>query len=97
MAAISAWCAAASARGCKPVLQPGNSVSATWRARLDEHLGNYTVEGLRPARGEFLRRAACDLRRHASCGAVRLCPSAIRITDLYDALDEILDQLDDAG
>ena len=30
----------------KPVLQPGNSVSAAWRARLDEHLGNYTVEGI---------------------------------------------------
>ena len=25
----------------KPILQPGNCVSATWRARLDEHLGNY--------------------------------------------------------
>lgn len=25
-------------------LQPGNTVLATWRARLDEHLGNYTVE-----------------------------------------------------
>ena len=30
----------------KPVLQPGNCVSATWRARLDEHLGNYSVEAL---------------------------------------------------
>src|SRR3990170_836753 len=28
----------------QPVLQPGNSVVATWRARLDEHLGNYTME-----------------------------------------------------
>src|SRR3989304_8772604 len=27
----------------KPILQTGNSVAATWRARLDEHLGNYTV------------------------------------------------------
>ena len=26
------------------VLQPGNSVHATWRARLDEHLGAYAVE-----------------------------------------------------
>jgi len=26
------------------VLQPGNSVHATWRARLDEHLGAYTIE-----------------------------------------------------
>jgi DNA repair protein RecO (recombination protein O) len=30
----------------RPVLQPGNTVSATWRARLDEHLGNYTVEAI---------------------------------------------------
>ena len=28
------------------VLQPGNTVQATWRARLDEHLGTYQVEGL---------------------------------------------------
>lgn len=26
------------------VLQPGNEVTATWRARLAEHLGNYTLE-----------------------------------------------------
>jgi hypothetical protein len=31
----------------RPILQPGNSVAATWRARLDEHLGNYTLEGMR--------------------------------------------------
>ncbi len=29
----------------QPTLQPGNSVTATWRARLDAHLGHYTVEG----------------------------------------------------
>src|SRR6059058_3288169 len=29
----------------RPLLQPGNSVSAVWRARLDEHLGYYQVEG----------------------------------------------------
>ncbi|NJL50641.1 MAG: DNA repair protein RecO, partial [Blastochloris sp.] len=26
------------------VLQPGNTVTATWRARLDEHLGTFAVE-----------------------------------------------------
>ena len=31
----------------RPVLQPGNRVSSTWRARLDEHLGHYMVEGAR--------------------------------------------------
>src|SRR3954452_24861916 len=36
----------------QPVLQPGNSVHATWRARLDEHLGTFSIEGgeLRSAR-----------------------------------------------
>jgi DNA repair protein RecO (recombination protein O) len=28
----------------QPLLQTGNRVSAEWRARLDEHLGNYTLE-----------------------------------------------------
>src|SRR5256885_16840200 len=31
----------------RPVLQPGNVVRVTWRARLDEHLGHYVGEGLR--------------------------------------------------
>src|SRR5204862_8192050 len=31
----------------RPVLQPGNTVSVTWRARLDEQLGLYAVGGLR--------------------------------------------------
>src|SRR5438034_609564 len=30
----------------RPVLQAGNCVSCTWRARLDEHLGHYMVEAL---------------------------------------------------
>src|SRR4051812_3572534 len=31
----------------RPMLQPGNAVRVTWRARLDEHLGHYQVEPLR--------------------------------------------------
>lgn len=31
-------------RRLRPVLQPGNSVHATWRARLSEHLGSMEVE-----------------------------------------------------
>ena len=37
----------------KPILQTGNSVSATWRARLDEHLGNYTMEPMRQRASNF--------------------------------------------
>jgi DNA repair protein RecO (recombination protein O) len=31
-------------RRMQPVLQPGNSVEAVWRARLDDQLGHFTVE-----------------------------------------------------
>ncbi len=31
-------------RKARGMLQPGNEVAATWRARLAEHLGNYTCE-----------------------------------------------------
>ena len=42
----------------RPVLQPGNTLRAVWRARLDEHLGHFVVEGLQ------LR--AADLREPAT-------------------------------
>jgi DNA repair protein RecO (recombination protein O) len=79
----------------RPILQPGNSVSAAWRARLDEHLGNYTVEGLR------LRAASYFSAPHAIYGVthlaalMRLLPERDPHTGLYETLDEILDQLDD--
>ena len=59
----------------RPVLQPGNTVRVTWRARLDEHLGHYTVEGLRLRAARADDRGACGLRRDASRGAV---PAAAR-------------------
>ncbi len=81
----------------KPVLQLGNSVSAAWRARLDEHLGNYTVEGL------HLRAAGFFSAPHAIYGVshlaalMRLLPERDPHGDLYEALDQILDHLDDAA
>ena len=40
-----------SGRRKRGVLQPGNEVAATWRARLPDHLGTYTIEltAARPA------------------------------------------------
>lgn len=34
-------------RKLKPALQPGSQISVTWKARLDEHLGAFTVEPVR--------------------------------------------------
>src|SRR3972149_5042907 len=52
----------------KPILQTGNSVAAAWRARLDEHLGNYTVEHLRQRASDFFGAP------HAIYGVTHLAP-----------------------
>ncbi|KIT16516.1 DNA repair protein RecO [Jannaschia aquimarina] len=41
-------------RRMRPVLQPGNRVQAVWRARLESHLGSYSVEALRTRAGDVL-------------------------------------------
>ncbi|MGR7997031.1 MULTISPECIES: DNA repair protein RecO [unclassified Xanthobacter] len=74
-----------------PMLQPGNTVSATWRARLDEHMGNYTLEPL-VIRAEVFMRAP-----HAAYGVshmaqlLRLLPERDPQDGLYATLGAILD------
>ncbi len=80
----------------KPVLQPGNSVSARWRARLDEHLGNYTIEPVKT------RTASVFATSHALFGVThlaslaRLLPERDPHGDIYSVLEAILDRLDEA-
>src|ERR1051325_3086086 len=50
----------------RPMLQPGNAVRVTWRARLDEHLGHYQVEPLK------LHGAAQLTASHAVYGITHL-------------------------
>jgi DNA repair protein RecO (recombination protein O) len=81
----------------RPLLQPGNSVRAVWRARLDEHLGTYAIEGTR------LRAATLLTVSHAAYGLThlaalaRLLPERDPHEDIYDMLDRTLDDFDDAG
>jgi DNA repair protein RecO (recombination protein O) len=79
----------------RPVLQPGNSVRAVWRARLDEHLGSYTIEGLQ------LRAASFLLASHALYGLAhvaalaRLLPERDPHLAVYEAIETILQDLHD--
>jgi DNA repair protein RecO (recombination protein O) len=78
------------------VLQAGNAVRATWRARLDEHLGNYLIEAANLRAAVFLDKA------HALHGVTHLAALCRLLaerephTAIYDAFQEILDRLDDA-
>src|SRR6478736_2867282 len=81
----------------RPLLQPGNSVTAVWRARLDEHLGYYAVEGTR------LRAATVLASSHAVYGVThlaslaRLLPERDPHEDIYEMLERTLDDFDDIG
>ena len=80
----------------RPILQPGNRVSATWRARLDEHLGNYTVEGLELAAASFLAVAQAVYGVTHLGALCRLLPERDPHPQLYEALDEVLTGIIDA-
>jgi DNA repair protein RecO (recombination protein O) len=81
----------------KPILQVGNSVSATWRARLDEHLGTYTVEPLRSRAANFFAAPHAVYGVTHLAALMRLLPERDPHAGLHDALAAILDRLDDAG
>jgi DNA repair protein RecO (recombination protein O) len=80
----------------KPVLQPGNTLNATWRARLDEHLGNYTVEGLALRAASFFSTAHAIFGVTHLAALMRLLPERDPHAGLYQSFDEILGHLDDA-
>jgi DNA repair protein RecO (recombination protein O) len=80
----------------RPILQPGNRVAATWRARLDEHLGNYTVEGLELAAASFLAVAQAVYGVTHLGALCRLLPERDPHPQLYEALDEVLTGIIDA-
>ena len=79
----------------KPVLQVGNSVSAAWRARLDEHLGNYTVEGLRLRASNFFAASHAIYGVTHLAALMRLLPERDPHAGLYSVFEEILDRLED--
>jgi DNA repair protein RecO (recombination protein O) len=77
----------------RPVLQPGNSVGVTWRARIDEHLGHFAVEGLDLRAASFLAHA------HAVYGITylgalcRLLPERDPHPQVFADLNAIVDQI----
>ncbi len=78
----------------QPILQPGNSVNTTWRARLDEHLGTYTVEPTVQRAARLIEGAAGLYGIHMLAGLLRLLPERDPHPRLYDGLAAILDWFD---
>ncbi|MCP8938370.1 DNA repair protein RecO [Alsobacter sp. SYSU M60028] len=79
----------------QPMLQAGNAVEAVWRARLDEHLGHYTVEATN-ARAATLLGSPEALYALSALGALtRLLPERDPHPGLFEALGVVIDALHD--
>lgn len=84
-------------RRMQPSLQPGNTLHATWRARIDEALGSYSVE---PARLDAARLMASPLALYGIghvTGLLRLLPERDPHLGLYEAAQVLVAHLDDAA
>jgi DNA repair protein RecO (recombination protein O) len=78
----------------RAVLQPGNRVKLTWRARLAEHLGIYTVELSRSRAGDmFENRAALAGLNAVSAIAGAVLPEREPHEAAYVGADVLLDAI----
>jgi DNA repair protein RecO (recombination protein O) len=77
----------------RPLLQPGNCIGCTWRARLDEHLGHYLVEGLDARAASFLPVSHALYGMTHLATLCRLLPERDPHPLIYAALGEVLQVL----
>jgi DNA repair protein RecO (recombination protein O) len=81
-------------RHMRPVLQAGNLVSLVWRARLEEHLGNYVLEPV-SLRAGFIIENALRLTGLGSLTALaQVLPEREPHPKLYHAMRIVLEAID---
>ncbi len=78
----------------RPVLQPGNRVQLTWRARLEEHLGNFTVEPLSLKAGAIMEEPFRLAGLSTLASLAQLLPEREPHQRIYDGLLIILDAIE---
>ncbi|MBS8226252.1 DNA repair protein RecO [Vannielia litorea] len=85
-------------RRMSPILQPGAQLDLTWRARLEDHLGAFTVEPIRARAAGVLG----DRRALAGLGAVTallsfVLPERAAYPGLYTRSLTVLDLIEEAS
>ena len=83
-------------RRLRPLLQPGNHLRVTWRARLSEHLGGFNLELLDAHAARVLDDAAALAAIGSLAGLARLLPERDPHPELYAAALEVIGAFDDA-
>ena len=76
------------------VLQPGNIVQAVWQARIEEQLGQYSIEAETLHAGHLISNASALYALGYLASLLRLLPERDRQEGLHAALTVILAHLD---
>ncbi|MCX7898639.1 MAG: DNA repair protein RecO [Methylocystis sp.] len=77
-------------RAMRPVLQPGNRVVAMWRARLEDHLGAFTVEPVTLRAAFFLDSSLALHGLSALSALLRLLPERDPHEDVFEMADAVV-------
>jgi DNA repair protein RecO (recombination protein O) len=81
-----------------PILQPGNLLQVTWRARLEEQLGTYTCEMERAYSSAVLDDPARLAALSSYCAVANsTLPERVDEPGIFTALVEIMETLPDQG
>ena len=83
-------------RKTRPVLQMGNHVTATWKARLSEHLGHMNIELQRGYAASTMNDAQALTALTSMCTLAALLPERDPHPDLFEITLFVLSFLDDA-
>ncbi|MEP4767633.1 MAG: DNA repair protein RecO [Roseibium sp.] len=80
----------------RPVLQPGNELDLTWRARLSDHLGQFQIEPHSLRAGDLMTSSLGLAALQHLAFLVRLLPERHPYPGIFGALTVVLDHLETA-
>jgi DNA repair protein RecO (recombination protein O) len=84
-------------RHMRPVLQPGNLVMVTWRARLEEHMGMFQLEPLALKAGFILSYPFRLAGLSTLMALAQMLPEREPHPKLYNAAHVVLSSIEDDG
>lgn len=84
-------------RAMQAALQPGNRVALVWRARLEDHLGTYSVEPDAMRAGRLIGSPMALHGLQWMGALMRLLPERDPHAGLYEMADALAERLDDPG
>jgi DNA repair protein RecO (recombination protein O) len=79
----------------QPMLQMGNEVLAEWRARIEDHLGDYRLETKTMRAAQIMGQSSALFALGHLCGLIRLLPEREPHYALFDITQIVLDKLVD--